>query len=172
MPLFKHTEDTWSAVADDPWTLINHDDPIPQAGDIAAPPPRLTAVRAAVKDRDARLGVTLDSDEGPENIAHILSELDLVAVSLPKFTDGRAYSTARLLRTRYKFTGEIRAIGAVLIDQAGFLVRCGVDALDMPGDVRLGELKAAVTDIAEVYQTSADTRLPVWRARTGANAEQ
>jgi len=97
--------------------------------------------------------------------AAALDGVKLIALSFPKFTDGRAYSQARLLRGRLGYTGELRATGAVFLDQLPFLLRCGFDAFesDQPG---FGEALGKARDLfSVVYQPAEDGRLPVWALR-------
>lgn len=87
-----------------------------------------------------------------------LDGVNLVVLNFPKFTDGRAYSQARLLRERLGYTGELRATGVVLRDQLPFLLRCGFDSFesDQPG---FGEaLDKARTLFSVVYQPVGDGR--------------
>lgn len=89
-----------------------------------------------------------------------LDRLKLIVLHFPKFTDGRAYSQARLLR-RAGYTGELRAAGAVLRDQLPFLLRCGFDSFDseQPG---FGEaLAKAETLFSAAYQPAEDSRSPI-----------
>ena len=79
----------------------------------------------------ARVGICLEPSEGPEQIADLLGRIDLVAVRFPAFTDGRGYSTARLLRQRYGWKRELRAVGDILRDQMFYLSRCGFDTFDL-----------------------------------------
>ncbi|WP_345790474.1 DUF934 domain-containing protein, partial [Enterobacter sp. Acro-832] len=81
-----------------------------------------------LKARDGGLGVWLDSDEEAEEIGEDVQHFQVIALNFPAFTDGRNYSNARLLRDRYGFKGELRAIGDVLRDQLFFMARCGFDA--------------------------------------------
>jgi uncharacterized protein (DUF934 family) len=74
-----------------------------------------------LKARDGGLGVWLDSDEEAEEIGEDVQHFQVIALNFPAFTDGRNYSNARLLRDRYKFKGELRAIGDVLRDQLFFM---------------------------------------------------
>src|SRR4051794_23757854 len=76
-------------------------------------------------------GVRLESSDDPEALAGHLDRLTLVAIHFPTFTDGRGYSIARLLRERYGFKGEIRAVGEVLRDNLFYLSRCGFDSFDL-----------------------------------------
>ena len=80
------------------------------------------------------LAVWLDSSEGPEAIAGDLAHFALIGVNFPKFADGRGYSSARLLRERYGYRGEIRAIGDVLQDQLFYMKRCGINAFAVRQD--------------------------------------
>jgi uncharacterized protein (DUF934 family) len=116
------------------------------------------------------LGVWLDSNEGPEAIADALASFTIIALNFPKFTDGRAYSTARLLRERYAYTGEIRAIGDVLIDQLFYLHRCGINAFALRADQNLNKALAYFATISESYQAAADQPLPLFRRRVASVA--
>ena len=82
-------------------------------------------------DNPTNTGVWLDADEEVESIVNMLSEIPVVALNYPTFADGRAYSSARILRRRYHFKGEIRAIGDVRVDQLEQMSRCGVDAYQL-----------------------------------------
>lgn len=111
------------------------------------------------------IGVWLASNEGPEAIADDLACFAVIGVDFPKFTDGRAYSTARLLRERYGYRGEIRAIGDVLIDQLFYMHRCGIDAFALRADQKLDKALAHFATISESYQAAADQPLPLFRRR-------
>ena len=73
----------------------------------------------------------MHSDQSPELIADDVQRFALVALEFPKFRDGRAYSYARLLRERYGFKGELRAVGDVLLEQLFFMLRTGFDAFEL-----------------------------------------
>lgn len=112
-------------------------------------------------------GVWLAGDEDPAAIADDLAALAVIGVNFPKFADGRGYSVATLLRSRYGYTGELRAIGDVLRDQFNYLARCGFDALQ-PAEGRYSEaqLEAAIAsfdDFAEPYQASVAVSNPLFR---------
>ena len=81
--------------------------------------------------RAAPIGVRLKAGQHLEVIAAHGARLALVALEFPKFTDGRAYSYARLLRERYGYKGELCAVGQVLRDQLLFMHRCGFDAYEI-----------------------------------------
>lgn len=113
----------------------------------------------------ADVGVWLDSDEGPEELAPYLDQLQLIAINFPKFVDGRGYSYARLLRERYGFKGEIRAIGDVLQDQLYFMKRCGFDAYAIREDKDANSALNGLQDFSENYQSAADESRPLFRRR-------
>ncbi|MBV8502449.1 MAG: DUF934 domain-containing protein [Paucibacter sp.] len=77
---------------------------------------------------------TLANDADVESIAAQLPQLRAIALQFPKWVDGRAYSQARLLRSRYRFRGEIRAVGEVLVDMLPMLQRTGFDAVQLRSD--------------------------------------
>ncbi|MCG8442748.1 MAG: DUF934 domain-containing protein [Caulobacterales bacterium] len=165
MPLIKEGE-----TRPDSWTRLDDDAPAPASGDIIVSLARLLAEGEALAARDGRLGVTLTSADGPEAVAEHLGDLALVALQFPRFADGRAYSTARLLRTRWGFGGEIRAVGEVLLDQLSFMTRCGFDAFEFDHPRAASAYAEAMTEIGPVYQAAADRRAPVWARRTGQRA--
>jgi len=115
----------------------------------------------------AGLGVWLDSHESVEDLAPELDSIAAIALNFPKFTDGRAYSGAALLRGRYGFKGEIRAIGDVLRDQFFFMQRCGFDAIQPKAgkysDAQLEEALASLKDFSAPYQAAFDQPEPLFR---------
>ncbi len=114
---------------------------------------------------DRILGVWLDSHQGPEDLAGDLDRLAVVAVNFPKFTDGRSYSSARLLRERYGYRGEIRAIGDVLQDQLFSMWRCGIDAFALRADKDPEQALAGLKGFSESYQAAVDQPQPLFRRR-------
>jgi uncharacterized protein (DUF934 family) len=102
-----------------------------------------------------RTGVLLSPEDDPALLAADLPRLTLVAVSFPKFTDGRGFSTARLLRERYDFKGELRAVGHILPDQLYFLGRVGFDAFELADD-RVDDGLAALQPFSTAYQGAVD----------------
>ena len=111
------------------------------------------------------IGVWLNSDDAVELLADDLPQLPLVAIYFPSFTDGRGFSSSRLLRERYGYTGEIRAIGYVLRDQLCYLKRCGFNAFVLQPDVDLSAALASLEDFTESYQASTDQKHPLFQRR-------
>ena len=91
-----------------------------------------------IDGEDAAADLVLPNDADPESIAPDLPRYAVIALVFPKWVDGRAYSQARLLRSRFGFTGEIRATGEVLADMVPLLARTGFDAVAL----RAGESRA------------------------------
>ncbi|MDX1451728.1 MAG: DUF934 domain-containing protein [Oleiphilaceae bacterium] len=152
-------------VLDNNWVVLDRDHAgeIP-SGDALVP---LDAFLANADELSARdnLGVWLDSDQGPEPLAPYLENIAVVAINFPKFVDGRGYSYARILRERFGFKGEIRAIGDVLHDQLFYLKRCGFDAFAIRDDKDAQAAIAGLQDFSECYQAGCDQPTPLFRRR-------
>lgn len=144
-------------VADDPWTFVGDDVPLPD-GPAVVTLARWRAEADALRGRAGPLGIVLGSDEAPEAIAADLDRFDLVCLDFPRFQDGRAFSYARKLRQRHGFSGELRAVGHVLRDQFLFLHRCGFDAVEVDDPRRAEDWARALTEISVAYQPAADGR--------------
>jgi len=111
------------------------------------------------------IGVWLDSDEGPEELEPYLSKLNLIAINFPKFADGRGYSYARILRDRFDYSGELRAMGDILHDQMFYLKRCGFDAFAVREDKDANIVIEGLNDFSECYQASTNQKIPLFRRR-------
>jgi uncharacterized protein (DUF934 family) len=127
----------------------------------------LTASRAA-----GEIGVWLEPDSEPADIVADFDKVALIAVDFPVFRDGRGYSTARLLRERYGYKGEIRAIGDVLRDQLRFYERCGFNAYALRADKDIDDALKAFTEFTVQYQGAFDEPSPLFRRREAAAAAQ
>jgi len=147
------------------WLEAVADDPLPDAGDIIVPLACWQRERASLLERSGRTGVWLDGAENPESLAEDIERLPLIAIRFPKFTDGRGYSAARLLRERYGYRGELRAVGDVQRDQLLFLYRCGFDAFALKEGQNAEAALAAFTEFSEAYQAAIDQRVPLFRRR-------
>lgn len=160
-------------VEDDAWTVIGlapHEDlsaALP-AGAVLVPLSVWLERRDALAARREPIGVWLKPDDDPAALAPDLGRLSLVAVHFPKFTDGRGYSTAALLRTRYGYRGELRAFGDVGRDQLFYLARCGFDAFKLAPHRDPEGALASFTDFTVRYQGSVDDPVPLFRKRATA----
>lgn len=116
------------AVEQDQWALVGADSNIPDQGPVILPLRYYREQRAEWRASNRAVGIWLNDEEFAEDVADLLEELELIALNFPKFADGRSFSKARMIRERYGYRGEIRAIGDFLPDQAFYLARCGVNA--------------------------------------------
>jgi len=145
-------------LSQDSWLYIEDGAPVPSAGGAIVSLERWQAERDQLSGRNAPIGVRLDADTAPESLAVDIDRLDLIAVPFDHFKDGRGYSTGRLLRERFGFTGELRAVGDVLRDQLAFLERCGFDSFEYAGGTAAADALKAFDEIGVVYQTATDRR--------------
>ena len=104
--------------------------PLPD-GPLLVPLAVFLATPERFSGRNEPLGVEIQPGESVHALADHLSRLSLIALAFPKFSDGRSYSTARLLRERYGYPGELRAVGDVLADQIPLMRRCGIDSFEV-----------------------------------------
>jgi uncharacterized protein (DUF934 family) len=138
---------------------------IPAGGEVIVPLALWLARREELLAHPGELGVWLDADEGPELVASDVDRFDVIAVKFPKFGDGRGYSIARLLRERYGYKGELRAIGDILHDHLYFMEQCGFDAFALRDDQDTREALVVFETFSDGYQTSALRPIPLFRRR-------
>ncbi|HVU21128.1 MAG TPA: DUF934 domain-containing protein [Rhizomicrobium sp.] len=111
------------------------------------------------------VGVRLASNENPTVLKDDLHRLSAVVLEFPKFRDGRAFSWARMLRTRFNYKGEIRATGDFLFDQLAYMVRTGFDAFEVRQDFALEDFHRALAEISHPYQPAADSKKTIRELR-------
>jgi len=163
MPLIRNERfvmDTWRHLADD--------EGVPDAPRLSVSYVRWIEQRNALAMLPASLGVRLPNDVSPQKLAPDLGRLGLIVLTFPRFTDGRAYSQARLLRGRLGFAGELRAEGEVLRDQLLFMRRCGFDAFTVSERAVAEDWLAAFREFDVFYQPAEDREMPVLRRRLEA----
>jgi uncharacterized protein (DUF934 family) len=158
------------AIAEDRWTLLREGASfaeLPAGVPVIVPLAQWKADRATLSGR-SEVGVWLKPDDDPEALADDVAILPLIAIDFPKFTDGRGYSIAQLLRTRHRFTGELRAIGDVLRDQLYYMHQCGFDAFAVRADESIEDALKALTDFSDGYQATVRKPIPLFRRRAPA----
>ena len=109
--------------------------------------------------------LALSNTDRVEDLASHIGRLKLIVLHFPKFSDGRAYSQARLLRENYGFRGELRATGDVLRDQFTFLLRAGFDAFEVKKDSDAEAFAATVKRYSVFYQPTGDGRITALHRR-------
>ena len=113
------------------------------------------------------VGVHLANDADVREIAPDLGRLSLVVLNFPKWVDGRAYSQAHTLRARYRYTGELRATGEVLVDMVPLLARTGFDSALLRADQSLDAAYRTLTFFPGHYQGGVPDTLPLFAKPEG-----
>ena len=150
---------------DDSWTLLTEDLESLPSGDILLSYSQWQTFSDQLDSHDGSVGVIIEGNADIEDIIEPLLKLPLIAITFPKFADGRAFSSARLIRERYEYTGEIRAVGGFIRDQLYYLSRCGFNAFKFDDSVDLTESAKSLKDFSEAYQVSVDQESPLFRRR-------
>ena len=118
-----------------------------------------------LSNHSGSIGVWLEGHAEIEQIIEPLLNLPLIAINFPKFADGRGFSAARLIRERYNYSGELRAIGGFIRDQLYLLKRCGFNAFQFSDENELSDAAESLKDFSENYQVSVDQENPLFRRR-------
>jgi uncharacterized protein (DUF934 family) len=155
----------------DGWRELADGEAVPDGGAVVVPLARLLADAAAIAGFRGALGVRLEPDQRVEQVEPWLPRLSLVVLTFPVFSDGRAFSMARILRERYGFRGEVRAVGDVQIDRYQFMRQCGFDAFEIAPERASACWARAEIEMGLIYQP--DYAEPhgaeaVWRVRQAA----
>lgn len=159
-------------VIEDDWQVVRPGDEdapanaVIPAGPVLLPMPLWLAGREEFIARQAtgeKLGVWLSPTDEPADIAADIHHFSVIAIDFPRFVDGRGYSSARLLRSRYDYRGELRAIGDVQRDQLFYLRRVGFDAFAIRPDHDIHAALQSLRDFSGAYQFSSDIGLSLRR---------
>jgi len=143
--------DNWLQLDAKRWLQVGEDGLVPDfpvGADLLVPLELWRLRREDLSARAGGLGLIVEAWADPESFADALPQLQLVAIRVAQFADGRAYSLARLLRERHGYAGELRAVGDVLRDQLLYLQRCGFNAFALKYPDKAGEALAAFSELA------------------------
>ena len=159
-------------VGEDAFQPVADDAELPASGAVLVTYARWQAEKDRLGGRNSPLGISLPNsldvlDFGPE-----AERFDLIVLHFPKFSDGRAYSQARLLRERFGYTGELRATGHVLQDQLWHMQRSGFDAFEIARDDAAEAFATAMQSFSHVYQPAADGRISALKQRLAASRKK
>ncbi|AEF98725.1 DUF934 domain-containing protein [Methylomonas methanica] len=148
MPIIKDQQ-----ILENTWTFVEDDAPL-TSGDITVSVTRWTQEKAALLQHSGKVGIRLAPADDVASLGDELPFIKLIELNFPAFTDGRTFSQARLLKNRYNYQGEIRAIGNYMADQVFYLHRVGVDSFEFnnPKDMELA--LSAIKDFSVRYQAS------------------
>ncbi|RJY08985.1 DUF934 domain-containing protein [Aurantiacibacter aquimixticola] len=116
--------------------------------------------------QDDAAAVRIEPGDNARDLLPHLARIRLVEVNFPTFADGRGYSAARLLR-EHGYTGELRAVGDVLVDQIAYMRRCGFDSFAPERPLEESDVQAALDRFPHDYQAAADAAVPIWKLRHG-----
>lgn len=144
------------AVIEDPWTVYDGRQSVSRPGQIIVKLAYLLDNWKQLESTDLSLGVVLVVTDQVENIAACLSRLELVVLNFDAFSDGRAFSQARILRERFLFSGDIRAQGQVVRDQLSFMQRCGINQFCLADGEEANQALGAFSEISTAYQVELE----------------
>lgn len=144
------------AVIAEQWSCPADDEPLPGDGAVLVSKQRFIAEAQELRGRNTPLGLRLKSNETLDGLEADLGRFALIVLDFPAYTDGRAYSLARLLRERHGYRGELRAEGDVLWDQIPLMQRCGFDEF-LIRDPRIATalIEGRIRDVPQHYQPAA-----------------
>ncbi|MGI9415261.1 MAG: DUF934 domain-containing protein [Hyphomicrobiales bacterium] len=159
---------------EDTWLRLRDDEAVPQGADVIVGIERLRREFGTLMLHYGRLAVALPNDRPVEDVVDYLEALDAVLLDFPAFTDGRAYSQARQLRSTHGYRGELRASGNVLPDQLAFMRQCGIDTFEVNGRFDRETWQRAATAMTLTYQRGylperGFAPADVWSEREGSS---
>ena len=155
-------------VIDNTWQLIEANEDSQETlpnGDILVPVSMWQTNQSILENHRGAVGLWINGDEEIEGIAESIITAPVIAINFPKFVDGRGFSVARLLRDRYDFRGELRAVGQIIRDQLFLLQRCGFNAFQFDSEIDLTEAVKSLADFSDAYQVAADQPEPLFKRR-------
>ncbi|RIZ71692.1 MAG: DUF934 domain-containing protein [Methylococcales bacterium] len=140
-------------IIDNTWQYIADTDEL-KSGDISVSFARWQADKQQLLAHDGKLGIRISSADSVDELVDDLDTLKLIELDFPDFADGRLFSQAWLLRGRYHYQGEIRAIGHYIPDQVFYLARVGVNAFSPKMSEELADIINKLKDFTVNYQSS------------------
>lgn len=159
MPLIRNGEETVNT-----WLHVETGEAGETPNGITVPLEAFLEKRDTLLARNTPLGVRLEPDDDTCRLAGDLDRLSLIEIVFPRYTDGRGYSTAQLLRRRLGYRGELRAVGHVLRDQLLYMHRSGFDAFETER-AQIASVQDALGEFSSFYQPAADGHRHVFARR-------
>jgi|TARA_R110002096_G_scaffold196966_2_gene380025 uncharacterized protein (DUF934 family) len=138
-------------IIDDPWCYLSDGHAL-KASHTIIDPDFWHQNKRSLSGASSPLGLMIPGDQELAELANDLTYFSLIAIHIPTFVDGRAYSLAKLLRERYHYKGEVRAVGDVLPDQAHYLTRVGFDALEFTDHPSASLALKKLSELSVCYQ--------------------
>ena len=156
-----------ASIVSDNLVIVRDEDALPATGSFVVSLKRWLENKAELmaKAQSGELGVYILPDDNIERLKDDVSQLSRIAYEFPVFKFGQGYSDAVLLRTRYGFTGKLRAFGDIWRDQLFYLARVGFDEFDIKEGKSIEDALKGFEDFSVLYQNSSDEPLPLFRRR-------
>jgi uncharacterized protein (DUF934 family) len=153
----------------DTWTRLEDDAPVVAGGSVIVSFSRLKNEHNALFAEAKAVGVEVPSDVNLDELEPFLPRLGVIVVRMANMRDGRAFSVGRLLRERYNYANDMRAVGDFIPDQVLFLLRCGFTTFEVGPNFPIDSLKRSVAAYTAWYQRASDRAATVLDLRHGAN---
>ena len=160
MPLLKAGK-----IVDDVWAFVEDGHELSPGGCITVSLGRFLSEHEQLLHRNRSIGVRLQNTDDPALLAPYLDQIHLVELQFPKYTDGRAFSQSQMLRRRYGYKGEVRAVGQVLRDQLRLMIRSGFDAMQIDEADAEAVYDFSATEFSEFYQSASDVSETIFMKR-------
>lgn len=138
-------------IIEDDWLHVPDDLPL-QKGNITITQQRWLMEKDRLANHNGKLGLRLTSTDNIAELSNDLEKFELIELYFALFTDGRGFSTAKLLRDRYHYTGELRATGNFLRDQLFYLSKVGINSFDLGDNDNLDGAITALDEFSVQYQ--------------------
>jgi uncharacterized protein (DUF934 family) len=146
---------------EDVWTSLADGEAVPTSGAAIVSAQRWRAERERLSARADPVGVAIEAGKDAIEQLREAADRPLVVLVFAKFSDGRAFSYAEMLRERFGFTGELRAGGDVLLDEIPLMLRCGFDSFEVSNEPTLRALKRGhLPGVSLYYQPSVVREAP------------
>ncbi|TCK09141.1 DUF934 domain-containing protein [Marinobacterium mangrovicola] len=152
-------------LVDDDWVLVDDEQERATGGKAILSLERWKKRVLVEGEETDSCGVLLGPDDELEEVFPWIDRIPLIALQFPSFRDGRAYSQANLLRTRYKFKGDLRAVGDVLRDQLALMRHCGFSSFVVREDKSVADALKGLEGFDLIYAGSAANPEPLFRRR-------
>ena len=158
---------------DDSWVTVGDDEAVPDGGDIIVSQDRWRAEYASLSKCGGKIGFVIQPDGAIDDANDHVGKVDLIVIVFPKFSDGRGYSLARILREQLGYEGALRARGEVLLDQVALMWRCGFTELEIEHGPTIEALERGhLPAITHSYQSARSSRFEMRKRRQGSGPEK
>lgn len=155
-----------ATVIDDDWTFASDDlTSLPSTDKLLISFSQGQQLADQLDLQAGNIGLWLEADSEIDPFPESFLNVPIIVVKFSKFVDGRGFSLARLLRERYQYNGELRAIGDIIRDQLYLLKHCGFNAFQFNDDIDLAQAAKSLNDFSDSYQTSTEQPIPLFRRR-------